>query len=358
MPPAKSASPSSSRKRAVPYPSTKPSRAVAKKVPVVDDEDDDMDDNVAMAADPDFDQEDDDEDPAPLKKVRAKRVIPPKKSALPTHVLPITPMLAHKYDLEKGVDPTGWHISEKLDGVRAIWTGKTFLSRTGTRFYAPEWFTRKLPKDMVLDGELFTCRGGFQDCVGIVRTMNQPDRWKFSVNYKVFDAPLVKGGFEARMKELEKLFKKLKGPDGKRTPWIELLKHEECKSKEHLLELLEEWTKDGAEGIMLREPNSEYEQGRSRSLLKVKKFLDCDAVVTGYTAGTGKNAGVVGALEVEMLSGVGGTRTGCCFKVGSGLTDAQRQKPPKIGATIIVKYFELSKSGSPRFPTYGGERAD
>jgi DNA ligase-1 len=27
-------------------------------------------------------------------------------------------LLANKWDLEKGIDPTGWHASEKLDGVR------------------------------------------------------------------------------------------------------------------------------------------------------------------------------------------------------------------------------------------------
>jgi len=27
-------------------------------------------------------------------------------------------LLANKWDLEKGLDPTGWWISEKLDGVR------------------------------------------------------------------------------------------------------------------------------------------------------------------------------------------------------------------------------------------------
>ena len=31
-------------------------------------------------------------------------------------------LLAHKYT--EGVDPTGWWLSEKLDGVRAFWDGK------------------------------------------------------------------------------------------------------------------------------------------------------------------------------------------------------------------------------------------
>jgi DNA ligase-1 len=37
-------------------------------------------------------------------------------------------MLAHVFDPEKH-DPTGWWMSEKLDGVRAYWTGSNFYSR-------------------------------------------------------------------------------------------------------------------------------------------------------------------------------------------------------------------------------------
>ena len=50
-------------------------------------------------------------------------------------------------------DPTGWWISEKLDGVRAYWDGKNFYSRNNLRFDAPEWFKEKLPADSHLDGE-------------------------------------------------------------------------------------------------------------------------------------------------------------------------------------------------------------
>src|SRR5262245_4255667 len=45
-------------------------------------------------------------------------------------------LLAEAWD---GVaDPTGWWLSEKLDGVRAFWTGDgTFLSRQGNVYHAP-----------------------------------------------------------------------------------------------------------------------------------------------------------------------------------------------------------------------------
>jgi DNA ligase-1 len=48
------------------------------------------------------------------------------------------------------VDLAGWWMSEKLDGVRAYWDGKQFLSRQGNVFHAPEWFVEAFP-DVPLD---------------------------------------------------------------------------------------------------------------------------------------------------------------------------------------------------------------
>ena len=60
-------------------------------------------------------------------------------------------------------DPTGWIMSEKLDGVRCYWNGKSFYTRTGHMIFAPENFVKDLPVDMDLDGELWIDRGKFQE---------------------------------------------------------------------------------------------------------------------------------------------------------------------------------------------------
>ena len=77
-------------------------------------------------------------------------------------------MLAKKHD-PATQDPTGWLISEKLDGVRCFWNGSQMLTRNGNLFYPPDWFIKELPKDLALDGELFTTRDDFQKIVSIVR---------------------------------------------------------------------------------------------------------------------------------------------------------------------------------------------
>ncbi|KAL7269072.1 hypothetical protein RUND412_008276 [Rhizina undulata] len=262
------------------------------------------------------------------------------------------PLLAEKWDLEKGRDPTGWQMSEKLDGVRAYWNGERFLSREGNPFYAPAWFIEGLPKDITLDGELFTSRGGFQDCVSIVKCANRPNNWK-AVTYQIFDCPSMGDEkFEDRISFLESYF----SGDAK-IEWINVLPHTVCKSREHVFEMLDEITASQGEGVMLREPGSPYHQGRSKSLLKVKRFFDADAIVRGHEKGSGKNSDCVGALKCEMLD-ENGVPTGKMFKVGSGLTDTQRRSPPKAGVKIIYRYQELTRDGVPRFPSYGGVRVD
>ena len=102
----------------------------------------------------------------------------------------------------------------------------------------------------------------------------------------------------------------------------------------------------GAEGVMLKDPNSEYENRRSRYLLKVKIFHDAEAKIYGYQEGSGKNEGKLGAYLCRNSEGIE-------FKVGSGLNDEMRDNPLPIGTEITYKYFEIIKeSKKPRFPTF------
>jgi DNA ligase 1 len=102
---------------------------------------------------------------------------------------------------------------------------------------------------------------------------------------------------------------------------------------------------------MLRQPASRYIAGRSATLCKVKSFRDAEARVIGHLPGSGRHAGRLGALEVEMQDG---TR----FAVGTGFSDAERESPPPVGAIITYRYQELSNDGVPRFPTWIGVRDD
>jgi DNA ligase 1 len=250
-------------------------------------------------------------------------------------------LLAESWDTER--DIAGWWMSEKLDGVRAYWDGKQFLSRQGNIFHAPDWFIEGLPL-MPLDGELWIDRKAFQRTVGIVKRQDKPTIWK-EVKYLIFDAPDARGGFEDRLKFLKDIAKKWAAT------YATIHDHKECRDADHLMKELKKVEALGGEGLMLREPGSQYVPRRSSTLLKVKTFHDAEAVVIGYQAGKGKHSGRMGAVVAKLPNGKE-------FEIGTGFTDKQRANPPAIGSNVTFRYQELTEAGIPRFPSFVRERAD
>jgi DNA ligase-1 len=249
-------------------------------------------------------------------------------------------LLAERWDNLQ--DLTGWWMSEKLDGVRAYWDGKNFISRLGNVYHAPDWFLKGLPPTP-LDGELWSGRKMFQRTVSIVRRQDKNDLWK-EVKFLVFDAPSMDAPFEERLGHCRKALQA-------RPPYAQAHDHEVCTSLDALRAELARIEALGGEGLMLRMPGSKYVQGRSTTLLKVKSFHDAEARVIGHVKGAGRHKGRLGALEVETTDG---TR----FSVGTGFSDAEREAPPPIGAVITFRYQELSTGGVPRFPSFVGVRTD
>jgi DNA ligase-1 len=250
-------------------------------------------------------------------------------------------LLAESWD--GAANPAGWWLSEKLDGVRAYWDGKQFLSRQGNLYYAPDWFVAGLP-EVPLDGELWLGRKQFQRAVGIVRRQDRSDHWK-QIKFLIFDAPTVDAEFEQRLRFLQDLVTK------QSLEYVQAHAHEQCRGMDHLNEELARVEALGGEGLMLRQPGSLYVTGRSTTLLKVKHFLDAEARVVGHEPGKGRHNGRLGALLVEMANGTK-------FSVGTGFSDAERAAPPAIGSLIQFRYQELSDAGVPRFPSYVGVRSE
>jgi DNA ligase-1 len=259
-------------------------------------------------------------------------------------------MLANKYT---GNDPTGYFMSEKLDGYRALFyngpSGGEFISRNNKPFMAPQWFlddiASKLPIGTLLDGELYTKRGDF-DSMGIVRKKIPVDSEWRKITFMVFDIPLVHKKFRERYNIMEQLLKDVRH--------VQLVEHIEIKNIEQFNKLHKQWVSEGAEGSMLRNPDSFYENKRSNMLLKVKDFLDDEAIVEGMEFGDGRNSDVMGNLIVRWAPHANKSYKGT-FDVGSGFTDEQRKNWKtlfKKGTTITVKYFEIQKSGKPRFPIF------
>jgi DNA ligase-1 len=234
-------------------------------------------------------------------------------------------------------------MSEKLDGVRAYWDGRRFLSRQGNIYMAPDWFVAGLP-EVPLDGELWIGRKAFQRTVSIARQQVGGEHWR-ELRYVVFDAPAHGGEFEARLRFLDDLLRR-HGPE-----FVQVMEHQQCRSMDQLRAEADRIYDLGGEGLMLRQPGSKYVGGRSGTLLKVKRFHDAEARVIGHEPGEGRHKGRMGALVVELANG---TR----FSVGTGFSDAERNNPPPIGSVISFRYQELTDAGVPRFPSYLGLRRD
>src|SRR5947209_18420859 len=65
--------------------------------------------------------------------------LPARPIEMTTSAKAVPPLLlAEAWD--GSADLAGWWLSEKLDGVRAYWTGQQFLSRLGNPFPVPDWF--------------------------------------------------------------------------------------------------------------------------------------------------------------------------------------------------------------------------
>ncbi|HUY88553.1 MAG TPA: DNA ligase [Pirellulales bacterium] len=244
-------------------------------------------------------------------------------------------LLAHTW--ENDVDLTDWWISEKLDGVRAYWDGRQFISRQGNVYHAPDFFTAGLPSTP-LDGELWLGRKAFQQCVSVVRRQDKSEHWR-SIRFLAFDLPAAGGPFEERLEQLRDLLA-ASGPQ-----FADVHQHYRCRGLDHLREELAKVEAQGGEGLMLRQPGSHYEAGRSATLLKVKTFHDAEARVVEHLSGAGRHKGRLGALAVELPDGT-------TFSVGTGFSDAQRENPPGIGSVITFRYQELSDRGVPRFPSF------
>lgn len=236
------------------------------------------------------------------------------------------------------IDPATCLVSEKFDGVRAVWDGQVLRHRSGRPVPAPGWFTARLPGEP-LDGELWLGRQRFEALVGAVRRTRPDDAEWRSIRYLVFDLPGAPGSFAARVVRLARLA----ATAGSAA--FEAVAQGRVADRAALRERLRATVALGGEGLMLHRADALSTTGRSDVLTKLKPQHDAEAVVVGVRPGTGKYAGQVGALQVE-------TPEGLRFHLGSGLPDRLRLLPPARGSVVTYRYHDRTSAGVPRFASF------
>jgi hypothetical protein len=135
-------------------------------------------------------------------------------------------------------------------------------------------------------------------------------------------------------------------PYGMRFNSLKLLVEKNKPSKVHLVQnhevatmdeantLFERYLSMGQEGIILKDKRGIWEDKRSKTQIKFKGELECDLKIVGIEEGTGKYAGMLGAIQCESADGV------IKVSVGSGFKDADRKALGKeiIGKIAAIKY--------------------
>ena len=310
----------------------------------------------------------------------------------------------------------GMYLSEKLDGMRALWLPFTkglpftdipfankekdkrqyvctgLWSRYGKIVHCPPWFTEGWP-NYPLDGELYIGRGKFQETMSIVKELEPSVDWRM-VKYMVFDSPnyaqIFASGrinntnykhtmktddytrfalenrpvlfFDAAYRIMEQ---QLPQTDYLKLHYQRLLPFSTDPAKEILYNELESISDQGGEGLMLRHPASEWEPIRSEYLTKIKKLHDAEATIVDFKSGQGKYLGMLGSLVVNF--------NGIIFDL-SGFTDEERllttddglrfpgtlldnsiANPSRFftrGQTVTFRYRELSDDGVPKEARY------
>ncbi len=241
-------------------------------------------------------------------------------------------------DAAPDIHPEGFLVSEKFDGVRALWDGRQLRTRGGNTVAAPPWFLQRLPP-VALDGELWLRRGRFEALSGAVRRQ-KPDEaeWR-QIRYMVFELPGAPGPFTERAAALARLAREAGFSGLQATP------QDMLPDRAALQRRLQEVTDQGGEGLMLHRADASYLTGRSPVLQKLKAVHDADAVVLGAVPGRGRHAGRMGALRMQ-------TPDGRQFLLGTGFSDAQRDAPPAPGTVLTYTHRGTTEGGLPRFASF------
>lgn len=275
---------------------------------------------------------------------------------------------------------TWFSVSQKINGVRATWFVNKLISRTGHEILGfddiakdLQYLNKRLGGNYAFDGELrikeiyangLTDNQAFKKTAGIANTQNDFSM-KHMLQFIIFDViPVKLFAFEQPTDKYSERLHLLRE--------IEKIIACECLPNIRIVPILysgmdisriDELAQTGVElnweGIMIN-LDAGYQYKRTGRILKYKQFNTIDLEVIGFTEGTGKYEGTLGALV-------------CAYKgnmvcVGSGFTDNQRyiiwnDKETYLHKLAEIKYKDVTSDkftglASLQFPVFKGFKFD
>lgn len=285
------------------------------------------------------------------------------------------PMLAVKAELEKVQYPI--LASPKFDGVRVVTKyGAGALCRS-LLSVPNEHIRMQLEAFPDLDGEVVVGPPTAKDVFNRTQSGVMTEEGFPDFRFYVFDhLGMSEQPFWKRLAQV-----RLRAADF--PPWIVPVEHATIHNEDQLQEYVEGCFAAGYEGAMLRAIDGPYKYGRSTLkqgwLLKVKNFVDAEAVVVGFEElmvndnpptinalglqersshkANLRPGGVLGTLQCEM--DWNGKRVQ--FGIGTGFSAAQRQaywehRNQLRGLLVMFKYQKEGSKDAPRIPVFKGFR--
>lgn len=281
-------------------------------------------------------------------------------------------MLASKFE---GVLKGSVAVTTKMDGIRVSCLVENgvckWLTRQGKEVLGLNELSQQILKltkgNVFIDGEILALnREGLSSDDLFRKTtkiVNSKEKNKTGLRFVTFNITSLEDYYKSknnvryvdRRIQLEKLISTNK------QELIDIVElHKVTSDIKEVYEILDKVVSLNQEGLMLNYLDKYYEYKRSKSILKVKKFSDCDVRVLDIIEGTGKNVGKLGSITIQFK--YEGELYTC--NVGSGFSDEERVKYFKnkellLNKIVTIGYFEISKNKnnnelSMRFPTWKG----
>jgi len=248
----------------------------------------------------------------------------------------------------------------KIDGIRCMTDVNEMQSRNNTQYTNYKKIHEEC-KDLIvllategssiekiiIDGELFTSEIPFEELNGVINKKTPIPKMDL-VEYHIFDyVDLSQPNltFKERSEKLQVIFVGYPTKFSK----LRLVETVECKTPETAKALHAAYTRQGYEGLILRNSKSVYQMDkRSYDLQKYKEFSDEEFKIVSFEEGTGQDKGTV----VWICETDGGTEFSVRPKGDYEFRANQLKEAPKIiasGAKLTVTFQGTFPNGVPRF---------
>jgi len=268
------------------------------------------------------------------------------------------PMLAEKFD-EGSEGEIDCYSQPKLDGLRCNIKSDSnkAMSRNGNEIVSIPHITEQIKKlgynDLIFDGEIYNhdLKFNFNKIISLARkakpTAEDLEESKELIQYHIYDCYATEYTDVPFCERLNMLTLMEKRINELGLFSLKIVETTHITSREQLDVVYEKYLEDGYEGQMVRF-DKKYEQKRSKSLLKRKKFMTEEFELLAIEEGRGNRSGMAGYAHIRLADGrVCKTNIKGNFEF---LTNLLRNADVVTGKMGTIKFFNYTPDGFPRFP--------